>query len=94
MKPLGVKVIGERPMVVARGFETDPNGEGKTVQELCKGPKFLSSVLHTKLLSTFPSGSFDESFVAILRDIDGYPDNGFRRTLRVGHGWSVSFGEC
>jgi hypothetical protein len=29
--------------------------------------------------------------VPILGDIDGYPDNSFRRTLRVGHGWSISF---
>src|SRR5487761_173058 len=93
MKPFGVEEVSKRPVVVARRFETNPNGQRQTVQKLCKGTKFLGCVLHTKLLSTLPSGCFDESFVAILGDIDSYPDNGFRHTLRVGHGWSVSFGE-
>ncbi len=57
MKPLGVEEIGKRPMVVARRFKTNPNGQGQTVQKLCKGPKFLGCVLHTKLLSTLPPGA-------------------------------------
>jgi hypothetical protein len=32
--------------------------------------------------------------VPVLGNIDRYPDKRFGRTLRVGHGWFVSFGEC
>ena len=78
-------------VVVACRFKTNPNGQGQTVQKFCKGPEFLGCVMHMKFLSTLPSGRFDEGFVPILGDIDGYPDNSFRRTLRVGHGWSISF---
>jgi hypothetical protein len=94
METLGVEKIGKRSMVVARRFKTNPNRQCQTVQKFCKGPKFLGCVLHPKLLSTLPSRRFDESFMAILSNIDGYPDDGFRRTLQVGHGWFVSYGEC
>ncbi len=81
------------PVVVARRFKTNPNGEAQTVQELVKGAKFLGRVLHTKFPSALPFGLFDEGFVLILSDIY-YPDNSLGRILQVGHGWSVSFGEC
>ena len=91
MKPFGVEEIGKRPVVGARRFKTNPNGQGQSVQKFCKAPEFLGCVMHMKFLSTLPSGRFDEGFVPILGDIDGYPDTSLRRTLRVGHGWSISF---
>jgi len=84
LNPSELQEISKRPMVVACGFETNPNGQGQTVQKLCKGPEFLGGVLYTKF--------FRLSIRALRRelrgdpwDIDGYPDNGFRRTLA---GWS------
>ncbi|MFY9528127.1 MAG: hypothetical protein WAR24_04380, partial [Candidatus Acidiferrales bacterium] len=56
--------VSERPMVVARGFETDANGQVQTVKKSSERTELLSSVLHTKLLSTAPSRSFDQGFMA------------------------------
>ena len=64
------------------------------MEEIGECAKLLGGVLHAKFLSVFPSWGFDQRFMAVLRHIDGYPDNCFQRTLRVGHGRSVSFGEC
>src|SRR6185437_616802 len=86
--------ISEGPVIISGRLEPDMNGGTETVQEIGKGAKFLGGVGHTKFLAALPSGRFDEGFVTILGDIDGYPDNRFRRTLRTGHGRSVSLCEC
>src|SRR5208283_4364871 len=80
-EPFRVEEVGERPMVVAGGFKTDTNREPKTVEESSERAEILSRVLHSNPLPAAPARSFDQSFVAILGYIDGYPHEPFRRTL-------------
>jgi hypothetical protein len=81
-------------MKVAGRFKTNPNRQAQIVEKLCNGTNFLSGILHTESLAALRSGCFDEHLVAILGDIDGYPDNGYRRIVRVGHSRSVFLSEC
>src|SRR5574337_1779015 len=94
LESLRVEKVGECPVVVAGGFKTDTDRQSKVVEESSEGAELLGCVLHAKLFSTPPAGSLDQRLVAVLGYIDGYPDNGFQRTLLDGHGRSLSLCEC
>jgi hypothetical protein len=51
--------VSECPMVVAGGFESDPDGAAQAVQEIGEGAKLLRGVLNPKSLPVLPSRRLD-----------------------------------